>query len=166
MPDQDARKRRGRRAKEPPEVGLGLLLREANNAFNRLLRDRLSVHDVTFAQFQHLRQLWNEDGLNQVELARRIGIEKASSTSVLDQLEQRGFISRTRDATDRRKLNIRLTADGAALENDLWARAAEANAIARQGFTRAEMIALFDLVGRIIENIHAAPAKGEDDPSR
>jgi DNA-binding MarR family transcriptional regulator len=143
---------------DPPEVGLGLLLRDANNAFNRLLRDKLAVHGVTFSQFQHLRHLWNEDGLNQVELSRRIGIEKASSTSVIDSLEQRGLISRSRDSADRRKLNVHLTPAGGALEKDLWACATEANAMARRDISREEMQTVFKVLRRIIDNASGAAA--------
>src|SRR6266581_7069717 len=89
----------------PPKTGIGMLLRDANAAFNRYLRARLAVHGVTFGQFQHLRNLWVENGLTQAELSRRIGIEMASSTAILDSLEAERLVSRLRNATDRRKIN-------------------------------------------------------------
>jgi hypothetical protein len=64
----------------PPKTGIGMLLRDADSAFNRYLTAQLAVHGVTFGQFQHLRNLWVEDGLTQAELSRRIGIEMASSS--------------------------------------------------------------------------------------
>ena len=64
-----------------------MLLRDADTAFNRYLTAQLAVHGVTFGQFQHLRNLWVENGLTQAELSRRIGIEMASSTAILDSLE-------------------------------------------------------------------------------
>src|SRR5215207_2761736 len=82
------------RRRAVPRVGLGALLRNADMAFNRVLREELARHDITFSQFQHLWQLWTSDGLAQVELSRRIGIETASSTAVIDQLEKRGLIAR------------------------------------------------------------------------
>lgn len=156
MKEKDAPAALGQERSDPPEVGLGLLLRDANNAFNRLLRDKLAVHGITFSQFQHLRHLWNEDGLNQVELSRRIGIEKASSTSVIESLEQRGLITRARDPDDRRKLNVRLTPAGEALEKDLWACAVETNAIARRDISRHEMQTVFKVLRRIIDNASGA----------
>src|SRR5512144_648889 len=92
-----ARKRSAARRRDVPSVGLGALLRNADMAFNRVLREELSRHDITFSQFQHLWQLWRHDGLAQVELSRRIGIETASSTAAIDQLEKRGLIARARD---------------------------------------------------------------------
>ena len=145
-----------------PEVGIGALLRRADMDFNRLLRLKLAVFEISFSQFQHLLKLWSEDGLNQAELARRIGIEKAGSTMVLDSLEQRGLVRRVRDADDRRKLKVFLTEAGAALEPDLRACAKAANRIARRGLSDDEVLALFDLVKRVNDNVQgelaAAPA--------
>jgi MarR family transcriptional regulator, organic hydroperoxide resistance regulator len=146
------------RAGRPPAIGLGMLLRTADMDFNRHLRDELARYDVTFGQFQHLRNLWAENGLTQAELSRRIGIEMASSTAILDSLEARRLITRVRNATDRRKINIFLTPAGAALKKPLMACAARVNKEARRGLTDAELASVFALVGRIIANLEAMRA--------
>ena len=110
----------------PPKTGIGMLLRDADTAFNRYLTAQLAAHRVTFGQFQHLRNLWVEDGLTQAELSRRIGIEMASSTAILDSLAAGQLITRVRNAADRRKINVFLTPSGAALEKALMACAAGA----------------------------------------
>jgi len=132
-----------------------MLLRDADTAFNRYLRTRLAAHAVTFGQFQHLRNLWVEDGLTQAELSRRIGIEMASSTAILDSLETTRLITRVRNAADRRKINVFLTPAGAALEVPLMACAADANQRASKGLSKAEVAQLFALAGRVIENFKA-----------
>jgi DNA-binding MarR family transcriptional regulator len=145
-------------AARPPAIGLGMLLRAADMDFNRHLRDELARHDVTFGQFQHLRNLWVENGLTQAELSRRIGIEMASSTAILDSLETRRLVTRVRNATDRRKINVFLTPAGAALKKPLMACAARVNKAARRGLTDAELAKVFELVGRIIANLEALRA--------
>jgi MarR family transcriptional regulator, organic hydroperoxide resistance regulator len=148
--------------RRPPAIGIGMLLREADMAFNRYLRQELGVHAVTFGQFQHLRNLWVENGLTQAELSRRVGIEMASSTAILDSLEAERLITRVRNATDRRKVNVFLTPAGAALEKPLMACAAKANREARRGLTDAEVATVFAHVGRIIANFKALrAAEGE-----
>jgi DNA-binding MarR family transcriptional regulator len=139
-------------APRPPKTGIGMLLRDADAAFNRYLTMRLAAHGVTFSQFQHLRNLWVENGLTQAELSRRIGIEMASSTAVLDALEAERLITRARNAADRRKINVYLTAAGAALEGPLMACALDANRRASKGLNKAEVRMLFVLAGQIIEN--------------
>src|SRR3981081_468198 len=105
----------------PPKTGIGMLLRDADTAFNRYLTAQLVAHGVTFGQFQHLRNLWVENGLTQAELSRRIGIEMASATARLDSLASGKLITRVRNTTDRRKINVFLTPAGATLEKALMA---------------------------------------------
>src|ERR1044072_4217763 len=82
----------------PPKTGIGMLLRDADTAFNRYLTAQLAAHGVTFGQFQHLRNLWGENSLTQAELSPRIGIEMASSTAILDSLESQRLVTRARNA--------------------------------------------------------------------
>ena len=144
----------------PPKTGIGMLLRDADSAFNRYLTAQLAVHGVTFGQFQHLRNLWVEDGLTQAELSRRVGIEMASSTAILDSLEAGKLITRVRNAADRRKINVFLTPAGAALEKALMACATDANKRASKGLSKAEVAHLFALAGQIIENFKTLRAAG------
>jgi MarR family transcriptional regulator, organic hydroperoxide resistance regulator len=156
------------RTGRPPAIGLGMLLRAADSTFNRRLRDALALHDVTFGQFQHLRNLWVENGLTQAELSRRIGIEMASSTAILDSLEARRLITRVRNAADRRKINVFLTPAGTALKKPLLACAARVNKEARRGLADAELASVFALLGRIIANLEAlrAAAPAGEEPAK
>jgi MarR family transcriptional regulator, organic hydroperoxide resistance regulator len=101
-----------------------------------------------------------ENGLTQAELSRRIGIEMASSTAILDSLEAAKLITRVRNTTDRRKINVFLTPAGAALEKALMACAADANKRASKGLTQAEVAQLFALAGQIIDNFRTLRAAG------
>jgi DNA-binding MarR family transcriptional regulator len=141
-----------------PAIGLGSLLREADLAFNRALRSELAHHGVTFSQFQHLWQLWKEDGLAQFELSRRIGIESSSSTAAIDQLERRGLIQRRRDPKDRRRVIVTLTAAGQKLERPLSECAIGVNRQARANISQEAMAALFDTIEEITANLRARRA--------
>jgi DNA-binding MarR family transcriptional regulator len=144
-----------------PGVGLGVLLRTADMIFNRTFRDELARHNLTFSQFQHLWNLFDDEVLSQVELSRRIGIETASSTAVIDQLEKRGLIRRERDPHDRRRINVSLSPAGRALEKPLTDSAAAVNALARKDLSKKEIDLLFSIVERIVRNLRGAKAAGE-----
>jgi MarR family transcriptional regulator, organic hydroperoxide resistance regulator len=146
-------KRKGVAVRSVPDIGLGMKLRDGNAVFNRALREALAQHDITFSQYQHLRQLWQEDGLAQVELSRRIGIETASSTAVIDQLEKLRFIRRNRDDADRRRIIVHLTGSGRALERPLEGCAIAVNRRARNGLTNAQIVSLFEMIEKIIGNL-------------
>lgn len=136
-----------------PAIGLGRLLREADMTFNRALREELARYDVTFSQYQHLWQLWKEDGLPQFELSRRIGIETASSTSVIDQLERHELITRRRDAADRRRIVVSLTTAGKKLETPLDSCAIAVNRRARSLLSSKEIAALYDTIRKVIAGL-------------
>ncbi len=146
-------KRKAAAVRRVPDIGLGMKLRDGNAVFNKALREQLAQHDITFSQYQHLRQLWRQDGLAQVELSRRIGIETASSTAVIDQLEKLGFIRRNRDSADRRRIIVHLTGSGRALEKPLDGCAVAVNMRARNGLTNAQIAALFEMIETIIGNL-------------
>ena len=150
-----------RGATAPPPIGIGKLLRRSHLAFGSIFRDRLKAHGATFSEFVHLERLWSEDGLTQTELSRRVGIETASSTLVLDSLEKQGLIRRQRDLKDRRNIRVFLKPAGAKLESKLLACAAETNAVARQGLSSADIAVFFALTEKIANNLEANKAKSE-----
>jgi DNA-binding MarR family transcriptional regulator len=136
-------------------IGLGKRLRLAHMAFSRALRLELAKHDVTFGQFVHLENLWSEDGLTQTELSHRVGIETASSTSILDQLETLGLVDRRRNSSDRRKINVYLTPKGADLQPVLYRAAAKVNAVARGEMSASDVSALISILDRIADSVSA-----------
>lgn len=139
----------------PPPIGIGKLLRRSHLAFSKIFRDRLKEYGVTFSEFVHLERLWYDDGLNQTELSRRVGIETASSTTVLDTLEKRGYIRRERDARDRRSVKVFLEPAGREFEAKLLGCAAEINAIAREGLSRSDIATFFRIASVIAGNLEA-----------
>jgi DNA-binding MarR family transcriptional regulator len=139
---------------DAPEVGLGMLLRDADNAFNRVLRRKLAAHGISFSEFQHLRQLWDEEGLTQVELSRRIGIERASSTSVIASLLRKKLIRRSAAPSDKRKVLVYPSARGAALRDRLWPCAIETNKIAYTALNQEDRRTLFRLLHRVTGNLN------------
>lgn len=137
-------------------VGIGKRIRLAHMAFSRALRLELAKHDVSFGQFVHLEQLWVEDGLTQTDLSHRIGIETASSTSILDQLEKRGLIERRRNDRDRRKINVFLTDSGTDLQPVLFGAVTRVNGIAQSNVSREQVHELFDTLERITQSVSEA----------
>ena len=155
-----AKKTSSARPASPPEIGVGKLLRRAHMAFTREFRERLAEHDFTFGEFIHLERLWEEDGLNQKELSRRVGIASASSTQIIESLEQSKLIRRERNPGDRRSINVFLTAQGRVKQSELLSCAKEVNRRARMGLSPEAVAALFATVQTIIENLDAPELPG------
>jgi DNA-binding MarR family transcriptional regulator len=74
----------------------------------------LNRHGLTVAQYNVLRILRGagEQGACGREIAGRLITVEPDITRLLDRVEKRGFISRRRDAQDRRFVNARITPAG------------------------------------------------------
>jgi MarR family transcriptional regulator, organic hydroperoxide resistance regulator len=144
---------RGRQAQVQLRTGIGKLLRRAHRAYSRKLQDGLAAHGVTLAQYLHLRELWELNGVTQNELSQKVGIEKASSTSVLDALEKNGLIVRVRNAQDRRKVNVHLTPAGQRIRELISPAARSVAMQAVSDLSEPELDSLFSALNRVIANL-------------
>ncbi|MGY2093463.1 MarR family transcriptional regulator [Nocardia gipuzkoensis] len=61
-------------------------------------------------------QLLQRGPLTAGELARRTGLTTAAVTTVVDRLERSGFVTRTRDTADRRRVVVELQVERASAE--------------------------------------------------
>jgi MarR family transcriptional regulator, organic hydroperoxide resistance regulator len=139
----------------PPDQSVGYLMRETHRAFLRALGARISRHGVSIGMWYFLRALWEEDGLTQRELSRRVSMMEPTTATALESMERRGLISRTRNAEDRRKINIRLTDRGRRLREVLLPYAMEVNQVALAGTPARQIPLLRRQLGRIKRNLDA-----------
>lgn len=95
-----------------------------------------------------LRVLWEEDGLTQRDLARRVGMMEPTAVIALRGMEERGWIRRLRSETDRRKVHLFLTPAGQALREALVPEAHAVNALATGGLSGDEARMLRALLRR------------------
>ncbi len=105
----------------PESVGFNLvkLCKQYFNCLNAVLNP-LNLYE---GQQNVLLYLWEEDGLLQAELTRRLGIESASVSKGIERMESAGLIRRTPHPDDARANRIFLTELGRSLEqpvNEAW----------------------------------------------
>lgn len=139
-----------------PEHSAGFLVRDTHLLFAKALRNRLQPHEITPGQWYFLRTLWEEEGLSQRELSRRVGTTEPTTVSALRLLARHGMIRRVRNPKDRRTINIYLTDKARAMKEELMPIALDVNAAAMAGFSEQDFAALFDLLQRVRENLIAA----------
>jgi DNA-binding MarR family transcriptional regulator len=139
----------------PPDQSVGYLVREAHRAFLRALGARVSRHGVSIGMWYFLRALWEEDGLTQRELSRRVRMMEPTTATALESMERRGLISRTRNSVDRRKVNIHLTDEGQRLREVLLPYAREVNRVALAGISAKKIPLLREQLDLIKRNLDA-----------
>ena len=84
---------------------LDIALRNLDQLFNRAIQPL----GLTIIEWYILRALYERDGQHASELARAVGRAATSFTPNLDKLQQKNYIERRPDPTDRRAVHIYLT---------------------------------------------------------
>lgn len=90
------------------------IINQVNIAFRQFVQQKLKQHKVglTFEMLQIMGYLWENDGVNQQEIADATLKDKASLTYLIDNLTRRELVYRQEDTNDRRNKLIFLTTQG------------------------------------------------------
>jgi DNA-binding MarR family transcriptional regulator len=104
---------------------------------------------MTFSQRRVLRQL-NDGPRSAGEVAANVGISAPTLTRQLTRLEERGFISRTVDISDRRKVQVALTAEGRHVLAGHRVFAGSPLARAARDMTATQRQALIESLGHLV----------------
>ncbi|WP_019123003.1 MarR family winged helix-turn-helix transcriptional regulator [Brevibacillus massiliensis] len=124
---------------EKIEDCLCFLLGKSFHKVSHLGKEKLSHFGVTPVQFTLLHLLWEKDGQKGTELAKRLQLDGATMTGVLDRLVQNGLVERRPDPGDRRINLIYLTSKGRELQIPLNQIMDEVNAAAMSDFNEEEV---------------------------
>ncbi len=126
----------------------------------RRLGDELGSYRLTLSQYGVLEALQaaGSDGMACGEIAERMITRDPDVTRLLDRLEERGLVSRTRGRPDRRVVRIQLTAEGNALVQELDGRIHALQVAHLRGLDRRDLGALDALLGSAEASVHATGA--------
>jgi len=130
---------------------IGYLFRDTHRAFRRIMKARIAAHGITVAMWTQLWELWQEDGLTQSEIARRIKLEKPSVNSTIAKMEALGLVERRCTHSDRRERRVFLTPRAWAMRDDLSLMAAQINDEVLAELSDIEIRDLMSLLRRVNE---------------
>lgn len=94
---------------------MGKLHRSLRRNYDRQLKN----FGLTPCQFDVLFSLWGEDGIVLSELGRRVSRDSPTITGVVDRMEKKMLVKRTRDERDRRVVKVVLTPKGKNMQEQL-----------------------------------------------
>lgn len=106
-----------------------------------------------------LSRLWREDGLNQSELVKSLGVEPATVSKVLSRMEGADLVVRRRDSEDARSSRVHLTERGRSLREPTSRAWEEVEDRMLDGFDSEERVLLRRLLSRIRENLSGNPGR-------
>ncbi|NBB08018.1 MarR family transcriptional regulator [Pseudomonas sp. SLFW] len=105
---------------------LGMLIGRAEQLKNRILDKLLEPYELTAQQFKVLIIVALYGAETPADLCRSLCLDSGSMTRMLDRLEQKDLLARTRSESDRRQVRLVLTDAGKTLSDLLPQIGAEA----------------------------------------
>jgi DNA-binding MarR family transcriptional regulator len=126
---------------------IGFILRRAHQRHVAIFASRIS--DFTPPQFAALARLRDIGETSQNQLGTMIAMDAATVKGVIDRLKVRGLVELGKHDADKRRLMVRLTAEGRRVVDDLIPRAAEITAETLSPLSARETATLIKLLSRI-----------------
>ncbi|BFG75127.1 MarR family transcriptional regulator [Paraburkholderia terrae] len=134
------------------ESSLGYYLTKARNVLVERT-DRAVAHlGLTTQQIGVILLLSCGRATTPFELSRAMSYDSGSMTRMLDRLEKKGLIARSRSDKDRRIVKLGLTAQGQQAASQLPEIGADVLNEQLRGFSGADLATLIDLLSRFIAN--------------
>ncbi|MET0546170.1 MAG: MarR family transcriptional regulator, partial [Caulobacterales bacterium] len=153
-------------APAPHRLDRLVMLGDATRLSRAAFDNRVRALGLTGASARALFILAKEDGLSQIELARRLDVSRMALGQTIDRLEKSGHVERRPDPTDRRVWRLHLTKAANDLLPHLAELAADNQAQILENMPEQEVEALKLSLRKITERLRSMPIQllTEDDP--
>jgi MarR family transcriptional regulator, organic hydroperoxide resistance regulator len=140
----------------PFDRSIGYQIRATHRLLQRYLQIKIEPFGIMPGVWYFLRVLWQEDGLTQRELSRRIGTAEPTTLTAINAMETQGLVRRVRSEKDKRKVHIWLTPRAKRLERRLVPLAREVVATAAIALDAAQVEQLLTMLTQIQQNLDEA----------
>jgi DNA-binding MarR family transcriptional regulator len=129
---------------------VGFLLTKARNILTAEMETALQVLDITGPQMGVLVAMQRGLASTPFELSKMLSVDTGLMTRILDKLETKGLLERSRSTDDRRVVNLALTKKGEEVAAEIPNIAPEVLNARLKKFTKAEFEELCRLLNKFI----------------
>ena len=123
----------------------------SGRVFERILKEY--GIEINSAQGRVMFALWQADGISINELAKKTQLKKSTLTSMLDRLENMGYVRRQRCKKDRRKILIKRTNKDKNLESKYVELSGEITKLFYKGFSKPQIDRFENDLVKILDNL-------------
>jgi MarR family transcriptional regulator, transcriptional regulator for hemolysin len=148
---------------KPEHTTIGSLLMDTGRLLRKRFDQNVRGTGLTRAQWQVLKEIYVQEGLNQGALAELLEVEPITVGRLIDRLEQAGLIERRPHPTDRRAWSLYLLPAAHPLLETLKVIAAETRAEYLRDMNDAEIDEAIRLLGKIKGNLIAVMSDAGDE---
>jgi DNA-binding MarR family transcriptional regulator len=114
------------------------LLSRASQKGHHLVQKRLEPYEITNIQYVVLEVLWNQEGQTAVELGKRLMIDKATLSGILDRMVSGGWVDKNPGVRDKRIVRLFPSEKAQNLKKKLIKEREKANKELLAGFNKEE----------------------------
>lgn len=118
------------------------LFAKANQKAQAILKKTLKPYGLTPVQILIIEALWEDDGLTAGELGKRLVLDNATLSGVLDRLAEAGWISKATDAEDKRAIRVHLSEKARENQDALFEIRENVNGMILKSFSQEEKLLL------------------------
>lgn len=130
----------------------GFLIRRAHQIHQTLFLEECSEYNLTPIQYGVLTGLAEHPEIDQISLAREVGIDRTNVADVLQRLEKRELVSRITAEHDRRMKLVKLTPDGEKILSDMFQAMMSAQQKLLAPLSNQEQELFLDLLMRLVKD--------------
>lgn len=135
----------------------GFLIAKIHHLSGRIFARKLKeyrIREISPAQGRIMFVLWRNDGIPINELARRTSLAKSTLTSMLDRLEELGYVTRVHSPVDRREILIKRTEKDKAWQKSYVQVSQDMTKLFYDGFSQDEIEEFERYLRRILDNLN------------
>jgi len=140
----------------------GLLIATARQGIKRAVLRRVTGHELTPQQFWMMVAIHERPGISQVDIVNRTRADAPSVSRALSALVERGLVRIEPDPGDRRRSLVRLAPAGQRLARELLPIARELREGMVAGMSASAVASLCASLQKIIDNLDALEARGQE----
>ena len=132
----------------------GFMIRRANQIAVSVFLEETGAFRVTTTQYGILYVLKQRPGIDQISVARLLGLDRSTTGMVLRKLELGGYVGRGIGVDDRRRRSLQLTRAGEKMLQRLAAPAQRAKMRVLSPFTPAERTTFLRMLDKLARNFN------------
>lgn len=137
-----------------PTQTVGYMMKDVHYSVTKMIDAEMHKHDLTAMQWRPLLIVFYGKATTAAGIAKQICMDTGATTRMLDRLEKKGLLVRTRCAHDRRVVNLALTDEGRRICESIPTDLCKVMNHHLKGFTQQEVDTLKSLLNRMLVNGH------------
>jgi DNA-binding MarR family transcriptional regulator len=149
-----------------PGKSIGFLIKRCGVLMTQIAERHFESTSVSFIQWSALMRLCMQAGhMSATQLSKELGYDMGALTRVVDELERRGLVRRERSRSDRRAVEIAITAAGRRQAESAKRVLVELQNELLEPYSDAEIATLIDLLQRMLVRLQDKAAASAADPA-